>query len=177
VSEAVASEAVAEFLGGLRYGVEVVGDCLGDWIPNGSRLVADVSEEVRPLRIVHISFRDGDGPWSSWMRETGESSICKILLARVPGAVLVGQLKPPVVCVIPETDIEAMHPIVGAVGGTLEMTDRDKAALVLIASFQGRDHNRLLSGGAGNGRGGGKKAHGGNDRELTEGAGEAGRSE
>ena len=109
MSEAVASEAVAGFLGSLRYEVEVVGDCLGDWIPNGSLLVADRSEEIRPLKLVTIQFLDGDGPWSSWMRETGESSVCKIYLGKVEGAVLVGQLVPPIVGIIPETEIEAMH--------------------------------------------------------------------
>ena len=96
MSEAVASEAVAEFLGSLRYEVEVVGECLGDWIPNGTRLVADRSEDIRPLGLVSILFNDGDGPWASWMRETGETSACKIYLGKVEGAVLVGQLVPPV---------------------------------------------------------------------------------
>ena len=32
-------------------------------------------------------------------------------------------------------EIEAMHPIVGAVGGSLEMTEREKAARALIAPF------------------------------------------
>ena len=31
-----------------------------------------------------------------------------------------------------------MHPIVGAIGGTLAMTERDKAALALIAPFLGK---------------------------------------
>lgn len=135
MSEAIASEAASNFVASLRYEVEVVGDCLGDWIPNGTRLVADRSEDIRPLRLVSILFRDGDGPWSSWIRETGESSACKIFLGRTPGAVLVGQLVPPIVGIISETEIEALHPIVGAVGRALEMSERDRAALALIVPF------------------------------------------
>lgn len=43
---------------------------------------------------------------------------------------------------IPEIEIEAMHPIVGAVGGTLAMTERDKAALALISPLRPVDAGR-----------------------------------
>jgi len=133
--EVVASEAITEFLGSLPYEVEAVGECLGDWIPNGTRLVADRSENIRPLGLVSILFNDGDGPWATWMRTTGEQSACKIYLGKVEGAVLVGQLVPPVACIIPDSEIEAVHPIVGGIGGTLQMSERDKAALALIVPF------------------------------------------
>ena len=77
------------------------------------------ARRVRSLGLVSILFNDGDGPWPSWMRTTGETSACKIYLGRVIVVVLVGQLVPPVVCIhIGKTESEAMHPIVGAIGGS-----------------------------------------------------------
>lgn len=124
-----------------RYSVEVCGDCLGEWIPSGTILVADPDAELQPLNVCQIVIRDGDGPWARFMRSVGDDfgGACKIYLGRVEGvdgsAVMVGQLVPPVVCLIPESEIEAIHSIVGSVDGERAMTEGDKGALALVAPF------------------------------------------
>ena len=48
---------------------------------------------------------------------------------------MVGQLLPPVVCLVPESEIGTIHRVVGAIGRRLEMSDRDREAMQLVAPF------------------------------------------
>ena len=53
---------------------------------------------------------------------------------------MVGQLVPPVVCVIPENEIASIHRIVGRCdGGRQQMTENDRAAFALVAPFAGQE--------------------------------------
>ena len=123
-----------------RYLCEMTGDCLGEWISDGTVLIADPTLDVRPLDLVAITIRDGDGPWPRYLRDVGSAlGFSKVFLRWVGEGdgrcALVGQVYPPAVCLVPEADIEAMHRVVGSVGGELQMTARDTEALRLIAPF------------------------------------------
>ena len=67
-------------------------------------------------------IRKGDGPWARFMEAAGEEfgAAVKTYLGWVAGPdggmCMVGQLVPPVVCLIPASEIEAMHRIIGATG-------------------------------------------------------------
>lgn len=126
------------------YTVSVHGGCLGDAFPDDAVLVADRDRPPRPMDIVSVDFTAGQGglfaPFVTALNEAGGTSgACKLYLGRGDAngrpVVLLGQLAPPMVAVVPEDEIEALHPIVGAVGFTPEMTEKDKAALAIIAAF------------------------------------------
>jgi hypothetical protein len=53
---------------------------------------------------------------------------------------MVGQLGPPLVCIIPSTEIVSMHRVVGALGQSPTVNEHDKAALALIAPFRKGRH-------------------------------------
>ena len=122
-----------------RYKVEVHGGCLGEWLPDGTVLVADPDMEIRPLDLCNIIIRDGDGPWARFMRSCGEdfSGATKIFLGWIDGVgAMVGQIVPPVVCILPDSEIESLHRIGGALVGSLEMKEADQAALALVVPFR-----------------------------------------
>jgi hypothetical protein len=43
---------------------------------------------------------------------------------------------PPVACLIPEAEIEALHKIIGSAGAQPQMSERDRAAWALVAPFR-----------------------------------------
>lgn len=49
------------------YTVEVCGGCLGEWMPDGTKVVADPAAELRPLDLCSIKISDGQGPWARFV--------------------------------------------------------------------------------------------------------------
>jgi len=123
----------------LTYEFEFVGHCLGDWLPNGTIMVADPTLDIRPFDVVNVALRnDVAGPWAELMNGAGAGfcGVCKYYMGgfeATAGVIhIVGQLAPPCVSLIPETAIEAMHKVVSAPGCAAEMSDIDAMAMDLI---------------------------------------------
>ena len=127
------------------YLVEFCGHCLGEWLPNGSMMVADPEEDIEPHDVVNITIKldDPNCPWAELINSHGDGAmaVCKFYLSSydAPGGRvhIVGQLTPPCVALIPETAIYAMHKVVSVLGCT-EMTDRDRMSFALIRPFTGK---------------------------------------
>ena len=76
-----AAAAVEAFAEGFRYEFESLGNCLGDFVPNRTRLIADATEEPRPMDVCTITIRDSDAPWSRYLRSVGsQPGFAKIFL-------------------------------------------------------------------------------------------------
>lgn len=64
----------------------------------------------------------------------------RVFLGWHDGLAVVGQVSPPVVGVIAEREIEALHRVSGVVNGAdLKMTDCDRQALSLLSPFRSDD--------------------------------------
>ena len=122
------------------YGVEFCGHCFGDWLPNGSTLMADPSQDIEPLSIVHVVMRCDGGPWDQFVDTFGGGAfgVTKYYLGSYEffgeTVYMLGQLAPPCVALIPECAIEAMH-VAAPVEGASEMSRNDLAGLALIQAF------------------------------------------
>ena len=131
---------------GNTYLVEFCGHCLGEWLPNGSMMVADPDAEIEPCDVVSIAIKleDANCPWAELINSHGDGAmaVCKFYLgsytSRVGKVHIVGQLTPPCVALVPETAIGAMHKVVSVLGCT-EMTDRDRMLFALISPFTGKN--------------------------------------
>jgi hypothetical protein len=123
------------------YQVEAAGGCLGDWIPDGTKLLADPAVPLRPLDLCSIQIKDGEGHWPRFIRSCGEGfhGVCKIYLGTFQhqdGEMLVvGQLFPPVTSLIPMTEVESIARVMGCIGMAAKMGEEDAKALRIIASF------------------------------------------
>ncbi|MEH7869702.1 hypothetical protein V7795_21480 [Rhizobium laguerreae] len=109
---------------------------MGDLVPEGSTLQADVTAEIHPGHIVAVVL-DARGPFRelSGMLETSSSlGVVKLYLGKTEtaageGVFLLGQLNPPVVFAVPIASMVAMHRIVARVGEPSQDGPEDAAAL------------------------------------------------
>ena len=115
---------------------------MGEWLPDGARVIVDPEEELSVPHLCWIVIRQGDGPWARFMTDVGceFAGACKLFLGWLSGPTgdlcLIGQLAPPVVGLIPETEIEALHRVIGVDGNPVHMSANDSAAYALIAPFR-----------------------------------------
>jgi hypothetical protein len=136
-----------------RYIVIATGGCLGPAVPDGTRLVADPSAEIKPLSLVSVTLRRTGGPWdkflqSEWIAAMGfgeypADGLGKIFLDRVVRAgrevLLLGQFNPPCIGVVPVDEIEAAHKIVRMENGSREAWLSVKEEFNLIAWARGEN--------------------------------------
>lgn len=136
-------EAVSRFLAEPEgYWIESLGTCMGDWIPTGRKLLVDPTADIKALDLVAIVIKPGPGHWGSTLaRELeddgrGIGGMVKIYLGRHPidgaDAILVGQLSPPTIGMVPLDEIEALHAVAGTDGDWPEMPALERQALTLL---------------------------------------------
>jgi hypothetical protein len=94
----------------------VTGDCLGDFVPTARGLVADPTADIEPLDLVAITIWQGDGVWARYLCSVGRwCGLRQDIPPMSEGrAALVGQLFPPAAVLIPESEVEAIHRVVGS---------------------------------------------------------------
>lgn len=126
------------------YSFEFAGDCLGDVIPHGSVLLVEPEDEIRAFDLVSVLLKSvTDGPWAGFVNaisDGGMVGVCKIYLGAVQmgdGELmhLVGQLKPPVVALMPECALLAIHKIDGDELEAGKLSEEDQEAMKMMLSF------------------------------------------
>jgi hypothetical protein len=104
-------------------------------------VVADPEATLRPGDLCAIAIRPGNGPWGRFIRAAGDDfqAVVKFFLGTVEGAegrlFLVGQIVPPVMSLIPESEVASLHCVVGSCGPEPRMGEDERAAFALITPF------------------------------------------
>lgn len=127
------------------YEFMTIGDCLGNFVPNGTFLSVDPRAEISLGSLVAVVLKRG-GPFSGFARALGSEDLLGVtkiflgsqIMSSGETVYLVGQLNPPTVSPIPTSGLEAMHLVTG---GQLpshahaKMSDQDNAAMELLGLF------------------------------------------
>ena len=127
-----------------RYIAETQGNCLGANLPDGTRLVVDAHETIRPSDICVIVLHEDRGAWSRFMRsawaeamgnDDAPNCMAKIYFARGVKdgreILLLGQLAPPCIGVVAAEEVAALHRVVGTAGeGSIEVAEREAFNLI-----------------------------------------------
>lgn len=133
------------------YTLMFCGNCLGDVVQNGTLLTIDLTRRPDVLDVVAVGLAPKpDSPYMIFANGIGAEDfigVCKVYLGSKIGPTgevihLVGQLSPPGVSPIPESEIVAIHPVVA---GTIpaitdgKLSTADLAALALLLPFAAVD--------------------------------------
>jgi len=110
---------------------------MGDWFPDGTEMLVDPEADVRPLDLCVIRLRKDSGPFARFSEESGAGlDLCKAFLRKHDGAVLVCQLEPVMMALIPEEEIEAIHRIAGFFGvPSANPPPQTRAAMRMVEAF------------------------------------------
>jgi len=106
----------------MGYSIMLAGNCMGDVFPGGSKFNVDPLLEIPLLGLCHVVFRP-DTDWGRQLRESWPElqnddpvSITKLFLDRgMRGGrevIMLGQLKPASIAIVPVADAIALHRIV-----------------------------------------------------------------
>ena len=139
------------------YEIETFGNCLGEAVPDGTRLVVDPTAEIKPLDLVCITLHEDRGPWQRFMKSAWDEAMdtpfancmSKVFLDRgVRGGhevILLGQFYPPTIGVIAVDEVKQMHKVVGRAEGSIGACESVREQFELIAWARGEETCKPIS--------------------------------